>query len=61
MSTDYHPDRIETLIALSLSKRWPRDSPDVFAFEGIGDEAGKEGDGVTSQDERTGATVTIPS
>jgi hypothetical protein len=24
MSTDYHPVRIETLLALSLSKRWPR-------------------------------------
>jgi hypothetical protein len=44
MSTDYHPVRIETLMALALSKRWPRDDSNVVAAEGIGTEAEQESD-----------------
>jgi len=42
MSTDYHPVRIETLVALALSKRWPRNDPEVVAAENVEDEAAKE-------------------
>jgi len=53
MSTDYHQLRIETLLALSLSKRWPRNDIDVDAAE-KGVEAGKENGGDENHSELNG-------
>lgn len=53
MSTDHHPARIETLIALALSKRWPREDPDVAGIENLGAEVGDESVGEGSENEVT--------